>query len=181
MDRKEIEQVIAGLGLTATYKFIPWSQSRNKAEKYPSLNYEVTLRHDNRDVLTTDYMMGSGHAPAYKCRRADKWLTEQAIKSECETGRKCTHISEAANTAGYVVANKGPEIFPELIDVVYSLQMDADTIDYTFESWCNEFGYDTDSRKAEAIYNQCVQIAIKLRQAIGEDGLNKLRDAYQDY
>lgn len=44
-----------------------------------------------------------------------------------------------------------------------------------------ELGYDPDSRKAEAIYKACLEIALKLRNALGEDGLAKLREAAQDY
>jgi hypothetical protein len=34
---------------------------------------------------------------------------------------------------------------------------------------------------AEAIYNACIDIALKLRSAIGESGLSELREAFQDY
>lgn len=33
-----------------------------------------------------------------------------------------------------------------------------------FEDWCAEFGYDPDSRKAEALHRRCVAFALELRQ-----------------
>jgi len=50
-----------------------------------------------------------------------------------------------------------------------------------FESWASEFGYDTDSRKAERTYRADVETGIKLRYALGEDGLRKLREAARDF
>ena len=71
---------------------------------------------------------------------------------------------------------------PELRDVLYSLSMDASVLDSScFEEWANELGYEADSRKAEGIYKACLDIALKLRNALGEAGLEKLRTACQDY
>src|SRR5690606_33602845 len=41
---------------------------------------------------------------------------------------------------------------PHAADVLHSLILDSAAADQTFESWCDEFGYDSDSRKAEATY-----------------------------
>jgi len=69
-------------GLTVKAVFIPWTQSRNfdpKKHAYQlmrggvmttmykywegSLNWKVTLMRGERELLTTDYMAGIGHAP----------------------------------------------------------------------------------------------------------------------
>src|SRR5690606_27827140 len=53
-DRDLIEEA----GLTVAAVFVPWSQSRNKGERSPSLNWRVTLQCKGRDVLTCDYSAG---------------------------------------------------------------------------------------------------------------------------
>ena len=55
--------------------------------------------------------------------------------------------------------------------VLEALASDAATLDnaQTFEDWAEELGYDTDSRKAEAIYNQVVEQTDKLRDFLGND------------
>jgi hypothetical protein len=59
---------------------------------------------------------------------------------------------------------------------------DSEVIDHpNFESWASEIGYDADSRKAESIYRACLEIALKLRSALGDRGLKELREACQDY
>jgi hypothetical protein len=42
-----------------------------------------------------------------------------------------------------------------------------------FEEWCSEYGYDTDSRKAEKIYQATAEQTKKLRHLIGDNELYK--------
>ena len=59
---------------------------------------------------------------------------------------------------------------PTVADVLSSLCSDAQSADRTtFEDWCSEFGYDTDSRRAEKIYHLCVETNAKLHAFLGED------------
>lgn len=183
MDAKtKIEQTAAEIGLTMEAVFVPFSQSRNKGEKNPSLNWRVTLRRNGRDILTTDYGAGYGHCPAYKLSVKEggshNSITRmELILAECERGR----VVYPGNYTGKFHAI-GKPIMPELADVLYSLCMEADAIDSpTFEEWAEDFGYDVDSRSAEKTYRACLETALKLRAGLGDDGLHKLRDVCQDY
>src|SRR5262245_61006775 len=84
--RERLLAVAAELKLTMTAEFVPFSKSRNKAEKIPSLNWVVMIRRDGREVLTTDYMAGSGHCPSYKQTRDS--IAAQKVAWECEHGRQ---------------------------------------------------------------------------------------------
>lgn len=48
-----------------------------------------------------------------------------------------------------------------------------------FEDFANDFGYDTDSRKAEKIYKQCLKEAEKMKKLFGND-LDSIIEKYQD-
>jgi hypothetical protein len=73
-------------------------------------------------------------------------------------------------------------IMPDKLDVIYSLISDSDAIEYgSFEEWAENFDYETDSRKAEAIYRTCLEFGLKLRRALGDKALTELREAFQDY
>lgn len=184
MDKNEIAAVIAQLGLTVTAKFVPFSQSRNKDEKHKSLNWIVTIQRNGRDVLTTDYMAGAGHCPSYGKKppaawdRPDRFWPELVAKFETESGFQ----TRPYTTWGGFSADKAKPIMPDAVDVLYSLTSDSSVLDAGgFEEWASEFGYDTDSRHAESIYRACLEIALKLRAAIGDSGMGLLRDAFQDY
>jgi hypothetical protein len=68
---------------------------------------------------------------------------------------------------------------PEIIDLFYSLTMDASAENEGFENWCDNFGYDADSRKALSIYEECQKGAKKLRK-LGFK-IAELQKFYEDY
>jgi hypothetical protein len=69
--------------------------------------------------------------------------------------------------------SQGPAIAgePKAVDVLDCLASDAAGIDNArhFEDWCGEYGYDTDSRKAERIYEACRKQAMKLENFLGAE------------
>lgn len=183
----DLQATVDKLGLRVSSKFIPFSQSRNKAEKQPSLNWEVTLytlspidgqRHD---ILTTLYSAGSAHAPSYK--HGDKPEVAYRVAYECERGFKAAGVRWGSSPEAYgAEGNKANALQPKALDVIHSLVMDSDVLDAGgFESWASDLGFDTDSRNAEKIYQACIDIALKLRSAIGDAGLITLREAFADY
>ena len=178
--RERAADAIAALGLSVESVFIPWSQSRNKGESRRTLNWRVTIRRDGRDILSTDYSAGVAYCPAYNDKALgarDSIDRRKAIESEMESG-----FVFDLRKYRMGMTPKGQQIKPDSVDVLYSLAMDSDAVEYNgFESWAENFGYDTDSRLAECTYRQCLQLALALRAAIGESGLESLRQAFQDY
>ena len=70
-------------------------------------------------------------------------------------------------------AHKKP---PTLADVLDCLASDASGVDNarSFEDWASEYGYDTDSRKAERTYHICEKQAQDLKALLGRDAYNQL-------
>jgi hypothetical protein len=169
-----IDAVITQLGLTMTAVFVPWSQSRSRKDSPRlsdySLNWRVTLLKDGKEVVTTDYSAGIGHCKNQPKHYGRPTIYEvNLIAAECEGKALCE--------AGITRANN-----PELRDIVHSILLDSEAIEHgSFESWARDFGYDTDSRKAEAIYRTCLEYGLKLRLAIGDTGITALREVFQDY
>lgn len=187
--KQKAQAAIEALGLTMEAKFVPFSQSRNKAEKHKSLNWIVAIKRNGRDVLTTDYMAGAGHCPAYKTtkppmgwQRDLKHWKHYAEAHECENGFAAKIFGFGASDFDGIQSDKKKPILPDIADVLYSLSMDASVLDHaSYESFASEYGYDVDSRKGEAIYRACLELALKLRAAIGEAGLAQLAEAFQDF
>ena len=206
---------LESLKLTVDAAFVPFSQSRNKAEKLPSLNWRVTVKRDGHDVLTTDYSAGMAHCPGYAGKTVPSTFQPHSYKNasgkpypgtasmyrsakpheilsqyrdaicaaECESGFPMEIDPWGRGTENtFKRKPKAPAIAPDPVDVLYSLTLDSGVLDYgTFEDWAAEFGYDTDSRSAEAAYRACLEIALKLRAAIGDAGLETLKTAFEDY
>lgn len=176
-------QAVADLGLTITSEFIPFSKSRNAkpskrdGKPWRSLNWVVTLRHNGKPIITTEYSAGEAHCPAYKSSIKPTRMKKFAIDFEIENG----YQAKIAYGETYMAIKSKP-ILPEPLDVIHSLASDSDTLYYsTYEDWADSLGYDPDSRDGERIYRQCLEMALKLRSAIGESGLAQLRTAFQGY
>lgn len=174
--------ILERMGVTLSAVFVPFSQSKNKNEKSPSLNWRVTLRYRGRDVIETDYYQGAGHCPAYKTPvkfsdgRIDKWATGRAVEIECETGRRTVGV----NGSGYVSVSKERIPPPSVTDVLYCLLLDASALDAGgFSEWCADMGLNDDSIGARKMYDACIETAVKLRGAFGEKTLSELRDLFE--
>ncbi len=68
---------------------------------------------------------------------------------------------------------------PDSASVLSSLLLDASALDESFENWCADYGYDTDSRKAERLYKLCCKQGEKLKQLLGDD-YDDFRNAEND-
>ena len=67
-------------------------------------------------------------------------------------------------------AHKNP---PKFRDVLDCLALHARSTDQSFEDWCSDFGYDTDSRNAQKTYEACAETRTKLMTLLGRDALRE--------
>lgn len=187
MEKTEILSFLDKHNLKIEAEFVPWSASRNfdpQKVKHPeqkSLNWKVKLLYGGRTVIETDYMAGIGHSPAYnaarKIGRGIALADVSAVDGEVEKGYR--HRLSAGEM---VFPKRDEKLLPDPCSVIHSLLLDGDAIDHpSFESWAGDFGYDTDSRKAEATYRICLDMGLRLRNGLGEDLLRQLREVFQDY
>jgi hypothetical protein len=177
--QEAVQDIMVGNDLSLSYEFVPFSRSRNAKEKSPSLNWVVTLKRGWRVVLSTDYSAGMAHCPAYSAKGLGMQnciMRMDAVKRECETGHEGKEIGPFG-----IYHGKNP-IKSDVCSVMYCLVSGAAALDAGgFEGWAADYGYDIDSRSAEATYRACLDTALKLRAGIGDDTLSALREALQDY
>ncbi len=57
---------------------------------------------------------------------------------------------------------------PGASEVLSCLVSDASSSDQDFDNWCADYGYDTDSRKAERTFRAVAAQSAKLRTFLGE-------------
>lgn len=55
----------------------------------------------------------------------------------------------------------GAAMDPSADEVVEDLAMNAGALSVSFDEWCMEYGYDTDSRSAERTYRACRKIGAR--------------------
>lgn len=191
---KKVLAVIEELGLVVESEFVPFSRSRNKAEKNRSLNWRVSVYRkapapnvpERTLIITTDYSAGIAHCPGYKQQfgKVTAYDTEKQralIEYETENGFAgwySDNLTQVLRAPGIGKAY----ILPGAANVISSLVLDSDVLSHaTFESWASEFGYDTDSRAAEKTYRACLETALAMHLHLGDEGLAKLAEACSEF
>lgn len=180
-----IAELMREFELEFTYEFVPFSKSRHAkpgkdGKVWRSLNWFVTLKRAGKVVARFDYSAGVGHCPANERYPSGSYAQNRAIEYEIETGIKVVDIFHGV--CNRFPGSKLKPIAPEPADVLYSLVLDSSVLDHArFEDWAIEYGYSDDSREAERIYQESMKHALALRAAIGDGGLERLREAFQDY
>lgn len=95
----------------------------------------------------------------------DHWLC--TFTSTKARGDMVVHFSMGSGHHG-----KAPKL-GEVLDCVASDAAGIENAD-GFEDWAAEYGYDTDSRKAEKTYNECAKEAARLLTFLGESAYKTL-------
>lgn len=178
--KQRIEQWRQDNGVQFRFTYIPPKErppeKLKKGEKpWRCLKWRVTLIVNGRDRFCFDYSAGEAHCPSYTSKGRTLY-NEEAIDIELATGRRCIKADSVFGP------RLGANIEPDGCDVLSSLAVEADVIDYpNFESWADSNGYDTDSRDAERVYRLCLEQALQLRAAVGNQAIESLREACRDY
>lgn len=164
-----LDSLISEIGLTMTAKHVP-SQYDPKAprEEFQGIKWECTLT-TPRGSFSVPFTQGIGHLPELVYDRRHSlfnWQLDKinrALKTGCINGLGSRKLSP-----------------PSLSDVLGCLCSDAEAINETFEDCAANFGYDSDSRKAEKIFNDCRETGFNLLRVIGSDRFEELRNAINE-
>lgn len=181
-----------------------WNKDKKRKDgepvfKSPTLEWKIRIGRNSKNHhpnpvwhIQTDYGQGIAHAPGYEHSfRNDNWKSHY-FQIVAEIGKTLVVLPPLGDTGktDWFEAHerlkgkrgtlkKIPE--PEFCDVMYSLLMDCDVLDRgSFEEWASDLGYDEDSRSAETIYRSCLDLALKMRNLIGDSKITELRDLYQE-
>lgn len=186
-----LESIAARLGIALEIAFVPFSQSRHKGDVWEAgngqwkaglprhcFNWRVTWKRNGREFLSHDYSSGVAISPNYGKKVPHMWNGSardwpyRLAEFETESG-----FAARGFTMGSVLsADRKRPILPKIGDVIHSVITDSSVLDAGgFDSWAQDLGFDPDSRKAEAIYRECMETATKLQSAIGPAAMAELR------
>lgn len=127
--------------------------------KRTAAHWSVTLKRGDR-THEADYWMGEGlctYKPTGHVGRA----AEERHRAE---GRRVVYNHYGPGKDA--IATPRP---PKAVEVIQSLALDASVGDQPFGDFCADLGYDTDSRKAYAAWEQCRNVFFDLRTFWGAD------------
>ncbi len=82
--------------------------------------------------------------------------------------------------AGWKDEKTNRPIAPSLADILSCLLLNSSAVGQTFNQWCGEYGYDTDSRKALETYDACIWSGEQTNELLG-DKKEAVQALLQDY
>lgn len=167
------------VGLKYEATFQPRPQPKATVSS-PTLNWIITLT-TPKGTMQCPYSQGVAHVQGYKQppwggRTLHDVEREDRYRKTCETGK----LYRDSDTFGDLTAGTQPA--PAIDDVLYCLVSDASVMDCRgFEEWVADYGYDTDSRKAEAIYRDCLEQSKNLYRVLGQESVKALEQLFMGY
>lgn len=143
MAATKLDDLCASLGVRMSVTLVGYVSDADKPKdkRWPHFHWRCSLKREDREH-TTEYRTGIGHAhpmPSHFGGSQEEWLAK-------------------ARTA----------IAPTPAAVLASLLSDAQSATDTFESFCGDLGYDTDSRKALETYLACQATGTAIRRFLAE-------------
>ena len=168
--REELGTLFASLALTVSI-----SEPRGDVHEndWPCIAYSVTIGSE-----TFPYALGIGHVDWKKAARnpsASRLFGNDVRAVELvAAGRTLVDRSITAYLAARIA--KDQKVQPSAADVLASVCREGMDADQSFENWCGDFGYDTDSRKAEDIYRACTENGKKARRILGAENYRKFAE-----
>lgn len=81
---------------------------------------------------------------------------------------------------GHRTPKKQP-VEPSAASVLYCRIGDSRAASMSFSEWCDEYGYDEDSRRAESLYFACAEAGKKLQAVFTPAQLDTLSELLEDY
>jgi len=173
--------VSLGLSIESTEPAPGVNPAESKESKpWPHIAYDVTVKRNGKPVWSGPYKLGVGHVKGMPSKRftlADQERLDPIGYASRAAYDEAAQARVAANLA------KVQGVKPQLDNVLSSLLMDGSAYfdACTFEEWCNEYGYDSDSRKAESIWKACDQTGRTLSRAFTDQELGDLREAASNH
>lgn len=176
---KAIEARLSELGFTFKAECVD-AGTYNRASKWNiTLSHSPELDGSRPTEYTTEYTSGYGNR---KWKRGCPVVPDGGpLPTGIKHGKPYYMGGRLVLMAAEMLETQTESIVPRLADIAYCLLMDAQTTWYgqSFEDWCGELGYDTDSRKAERSFNDCRDTADYFRRT-GVD-FDTLQELFQDY
>lgn len=158
----QLSDKVKELGIEINSIHLGLSMRDKVKEHWSHDKWQVTIKYNNKE-LTTSYKTGLGHRALGICCKQEKGV----ISTPKGNYR---NIEDIVTIPGYTKT-----VEPKAADVLYSLFCDYSANELTFEQWCNEFGYDSDSRKMLDIYIESQKNGTMVCKLLGKD-METLRD-----
>lgn len=141
---------------------------------WPCDEWQVTFRNESKNQIDTEYSTGIGHRVLRHIYKNDNKAKKDFIAVK-------NHLTPKTERNITLLLAISEPTKPTPASVLYSLISDSSALDTSFEYWCDDYGYDTDSIRHFNIYQQCCNIGKQMKQVFTNKQIETLKEMLQDY
>lgn len=165
------------------------SEGRAKCtDEWDHIEFNVEIKRGNNVLFSGPYRLGVGHVkiPKGDCIWMYKLVSDEtslfyqmqrkgSVKVKPEY--KHIHLSILTKLATH------QKLKPKIEDVMYSLLSEGSVFfdGQTLDEFCSDFGFSTDSIKANNLWKACLDTGMNLRKFLNPSEIEDLRKATQDH
>lgn len=181
---EELKQLIASLGLEMSVLSAPFNPNMPE----DMFHWVCCITRPNGGLLNTAFSTGGGLLkvrdkllrPTFSDVQYNDLLKAKkqlgSVYYDFKLGKFVNYYGRTSQWDAGVYSLVFEAKPPTIEDVLSSLALESSVLDYaTFEEWATDFGYDTDSIKAEKTYRACLENTLRFRNFLGEENLKKLQ------
>jgi hypothetical protein len=151
-------------------------------DNWPHILYDVEILKGERSIWKGPYKLGIGHVKTkgYEYHFALSMEQKNCLKRWHLGGGKKWNELRAETAAALARIQK---VVPKLEDVMHSLLMDGQSYfdGQSFEEWCDELGYNSDSIKHKKMFDDCCETGRSLVRNLSYEILSQLREWASEY
>lgn len=180
--KSELDKTLKDMGFALAIKSmriesLPTDTGRGKIF-WHCLTWEVELSRKGKAVYSGPYHKGLGLVRLPFDYRNGEGLSAQFVLKNASPSRPLPEKWE--RVLSFALTRNAQPL--SLADVVASVVSDARTaLRVTFEEWCDEYGYDTDSRKAFQTFTGCQLTLARLQSVCAPEEEAALFEMFADY
>lgn len=159
----------------------------NVREDWPSIGFKVSFS-NGKSLVDFDYFLGIGHVKLpnvlpyqirdFKDSKGQNVMAEhiyRAMQKHATLKKGYGYEKMQAEIASYLA--KVQKVQPKSYEVLASICREGvEAIQTDFEEWASNFGYDSDSKKAEKIYLECRANYTKVLKVISSKDAEKFAE-----
>lgn len=181
--QKEAEELFNALGIAATCSDPqPGTEQRKGSEPWHHLFFVLSFVR-GAVAISAEWRAGLGlpkweRATDAQIRGAFGWSSlsddltgkrpgGQVLRMAGRTAEGRAGLAKLAKLLGYA---------PAPWEVLTGVCRDGQALYQTFEDWAADYGYDSDSREAERVYNGCCEAGRKALRLVGRENMDKFAE-----
>lgn len=136
--------------------------------------WHITFRNSDKIQLDTEYFTGVGY-------RVLKHIYKNNQRAKKDLLAVKNYLTPKTEQNISILLHISVPVKPTAASVLYSLVMDMQALDTSFEHWCADYGHNSDSISHFGVYQKCCNVGKQMKEVFTIEQIKTIHELLQDY